>query len=504
MSKSLAAHRLDRLRICLDVPPHDGQRLSEACSRLFHRQLRTLIARVLDKAQQAGGDLQISGPLTVDLGELPTLGFEKAFCQRLEQRLTECLLNYGAQAQRLSTPRPKLDPPSDPLTLLSRYLSDGDWPENAPPSARATLNTWLLADESRPAHHSVAALAHHSLNPASVSRLYHLLAPASLLQLCRCLAEVRSLTGPATLGTLQLCALRYFQRHPQSPLPVEPRAAPVLVVEGNASHAQLLGGLFGEEGPVRGAWAARLQMLWQQPVVRRILRQLLIPTVYQSLAVRLNHSAISQASRASSPGDPSPGRGSAQHEHAVSEGPLQGSAQPTRAVSQEPLQINNGGIALLWPLLPGLFERLGLTDNSTFIHAQARMNAAYWLDELIWADGQYAQWRMPLNKLLCGLPLETPLEGPLPDVQAHAVMHAWLAQLPERLPAWKHFSLSDIRQLYLQRPAWLVPRQGDFSLYILPQMYDVLLKDWPWPTEMLMLPWLLKPLDIQWCRPPDA
>ncbi len=109
--------------------------------------------------------------------------------------------------------------------------------------------------------------------------------------------------------------------------------------------------------------------------------------------------------------------------------------------------------------------------------------------------------RTVTNKLLCGLPLDTRLEWTPPDSAVTEVMQHWLSTLAEHLPGWRRLGLADIRELFLQRPAWLVPSNENFTLYIQPEVYDVLLDDWPWPKSVLILPWLVQPLAIEWCKP---
>lgn len=493
MTQALAVHRLQRIRIGLGVPEHEAQRLTDACSRLFHRRLRTVIETVLHTVQQQCGSLTLSEPLILDLGELPLAGFESLFCQRLEQQLLQALRAYAAIAGPLATVNsPPFNAPSNLLLQLSRYLQHGEWP--AAPAFAAELSAWLLEDWAAAAPQSLPVLAGHCLHRGQLSRLHRLLSPAHVKRLGLCLSGLTQWAAPLTPGTLQLCALRYFQRHPHQALPV---STPPEVATVGEHDEPLVRMLFAQDPSPSPAWRAQLHRLSQQPVARDLLQRQRPGEAALRLSARRHHTeaaitptSVTVPGRASAPGSMPPPA------HPRHDSRLAG------LTSQPPQPVHNGGITLLWPLLPALFERLGLMQQSRFLHRQAQMQACCWLDELIWADGQYAPWRMPLNKLLCGLPLDSVVEQTAADAQALDVMQQWLAQLPERLPAWRHFSVPDIRQLYLQRPAWLVPQSGDVSVYIQPQVYDVLLADWPWPTDLMMLPWLTKPLMLHWSHPP--
>ncbi|PXX59078.1 hypothetical protein SAMN05660489_04870 [Pseudomonas sp. LAMO17WK12:I10] len=474
---STSAHRLDRLRICLGMPQCHADRLSDKCSSLFDRRLRTLISDVLDRVHQKYPALQVTETLILDLGELPLVDFEKTFCQRLEELLLLRLLSYGGRAGPPTVETVVSKTRSDNMEQFSHYLNHGYWPTAEHRPNTNALDIWLLEELVKQPQRGLPILASHCLHFHNLWRLYRSLQPATLTRLCLYLVDLQSITEPVTPGALRLCALRYFQLHPQCTVPMLRQDEPAFTPDGDE---QMLVILFSDYDATPPALTTRLQTLWQKSSVRGVLKRHLTANTYKRLQSRLNPVGNSKRDNSSN----------------------SNTVNCHRAVDLTPISVSNGGITLLWPLLSGLFEQLGLMEKSKFIHHQAQVDAVCWLDELIWADGKYDEWRMPLNKLLCGLPLDAPLEWTQPDTHAVEVMQRWLSALPQRLPAWKHFGGADIRQLYLQRSAWLVPGHEDFTLYIEPQVYDVLLADWPWPTGMLMLPWLIKPLIIHWSAPP--
>ncbi|ANB72014.1 hypothetical protein AYM40_06245 [Paraburkholderia phytofirmans OLGA172] len=168
------------------------------------------------------------------------------------------------------------------------------------------------------------------------------------------------------------------------------------------------------------------------------------------------------------------------------------------AASSTEIQVNNAGLVLLWPLLPDLLCRLGLRGKDRFIDAQAQTNAACWLDTLIWNDDYAREWRMPFTKWLCGLPLECEIEWQAPDETTTEQLHCWLATLPEQLPGWRTLQVQDIRTLFLQRPGEMLLTETSLKLKVQREPFDILLNDWPWPLNQVMLPWLEQPLMIEW------
>jgi hypothetical protein len=174
-----------------------------------------------------------------------------------------------------------------------------------------------------------------------------------------------------------------------------------------------------------------------------------------------------------------------------------GSRQKSAGGATE-IRVDNAGLVLLWPLLVDLLSRLDLWDKSRFVDLQSQINAACWLDALIWADDCAHEWRMPLTKWLCGLPLDCEIEWQAPDEETAGKLYGWLPMLSKQLPGWRTLSTHDIRTLFLQRPGELVKTEASLKLTVQREPFDILLNDWPWPLDQLMLPWLEKPLSIDW------
>jgi hypothetical protein len=162
----------------------------------------------------------------------------------------------------------------------------------------------------------------------------------------------------------------------------------------------------------------------------------------------------------------------------------------------------NAGLVLLWPMLPGLFRTLALLDDTNhFIDASAPLIAAGWLDELAWGDDTVAEWRIPVNKLLCGVALDAMLPDWQPDPTVRAQLNGWLAALPSRLPGLHRCGVTDVRQLFLQRPGMLTRQPNQrWTLQVEPHAADVLLHAIPWPLEQVWLPWCNDSLRVEWRR----
>ncbi|WP_368565966.1 contractile injection system tape measure protein [Pseudoxanthomonas sp. UTMC 1351] len=297
------------------------------------------------------------------------------------------------------------------------------------------------------------------------------LQPGTIVVLCRAFAPLLPMSvATAQPDTLRICALHYFQKHPSIPMP-EP--APRDTIEVSPHCGPLLNALFEhyeDSSPVMAAW---LRTLWTHPATRVALRHRLAPAAFRRLETWSNMEIITLPA-----------------------------AMPHTQPALRP--VANAGVTLLWPLLPGLFRQLGLLDEDRFIDRDVCRRAAHCMDHLAWADAKTDDDRLSLSKLLCGLPL---LEPPLhcePDDNSMGVIDNWLETVIGQLPAWSRLGNRAVRQMFLQRPGWLQSDLDATVLHVQPDMYDVLLSDWPWPINIAALPWLKEPLNIRWSVPPHA
>ena len=76
------------------------------------------------------------------------------------------------------------------------------------------------------------------------------------------------------------------------------------------------------------------------------------------------------------------------------------------------LYIRNGGLIFLWPFLEELLEKQGLLEEQLLINNIDRNNALHTLQYLVTEELSTPEWRITLNKLLCGMRYdEVPFAG---------------------------------------------------------------------------------------------
>lgn len=161
--------------------------------------------------------------------------------------------------------------------------------------------------------------------------------------------------------------------------------------------------------------------------------------------------------------------------------------------------ISNVGLLLLWPLFPQLFSQLGLWAEEQFVSDAARWQAVYSLDRLVWGNVSPTEERLMLNQMLCGVSRSTSVPPPtLLNLLQMRQIDDWLTAIGQQLPGWQKLSLTDIRQLFLQRAGEIRTEGAIPQISVCPKPYDFLLRDWPWPMTLASFSWTEQPLTIIW------
>lgn len=172
------------------------------------------------------------------------------------------------------------------------------------------------------------------------------------------------------------------------------------------------------------------------------------------------------------------------------------------ARSLEASHIGNAGLALLHPFLPALFQRLHLLATDADGRAQLRgddgARAVRLLQYLADGRSDAPESQLLLNKLLCGLPPDSPCppvelgqdEQALCEQLLHAVIGNW--------PIIRNTSIAGLRETFLQREGRLQWRDAEASLTVPRKTVDVLVDQLPWGFAVIRHPWMRQPLTVTW------
>lgn len=176
---------------------------------------------------------------------------------------------------------------------------------------------------------------------------------------------------------------------------------------------------------------------------------------------------------------------------------LTGSGQDEHPEARTGLFIKNGGLVLLHPFLPRLFQALGIADQDRFLDPERALCLLHYL-----ATGQCLtpEYELALPKILCGVQLPAPVGtnsalSALEKEEAGALLEAVIGHWE----ALRNSSPDELRGVFLLRPGKLSRRDdGDWLLQVEPQACDILLDKLPWGYSAIKLPWMKRMLWVEW------
>ncbi len=173
------------------------------------------------------------------------------------------------------------------------------------------------------------------------------------------------------------------------------------------------------------------------------------------------------------------------------------------ATSEDELQVTNSGLAILWPFLTAFFARLDLLDGRAFRDDTAAARAVGLLEFVAAADPRPPEYRLCLNKLLCGLDPHRPWPadgagGGSPCGPEREECAGLLDAVIASAPILKSMSHDGLRGSFLLRPGVLRQDAAGWLLRVERRSYDLVLDRFPWPIGWVRLPWMPAPLRVDW------
>lgn len=167
--------------------------------------------------------------------------------------------------------------------------------------------------------------------------------------------------------------------------------------------------------------------------------------------------------------------------------------------SDHALFIDNAGLVLLAPYLQLFFEALQLTENNAFVDRTAQERAVHLLQYVITKTENPEEHLLPLNKILCNLPLQAPIERFLifTDEEKEECEHLLNAVI-RNWGALGNTSPDGLREGFLKRTAKLSHKDDHWLLQVERKAIDILLDKMPWGFNIIKLPWMQTPLYTEW------
>jgi len=179
------------------------------------------------------------------------------------------------------------------------------------------------------------------------------------------------------------------------------------------------------------------------------------------------------------------------------------SALPRRAAAEDPLPalVSSAGLVLLHPFLVRLFRAIGIVaGDAAEVPAAELPRAAAALHWLATRSDEPPEFELPLVKLLLGLDPGTPLivGGGLLSESDRAEAAALLSAVIEHWTALGRTSVEGLRGSFLRRTGLLRDGDDGWHLQVLPEGFDVLLDRLPWGIGVIRLPWMPRPIFVEW------
>jgi contractile injection system tape measure protein len=168
--------------------------------------------------------------------------------------------------------------------------------------------------------------------------------------------------------------------------------------------------------------------------------------------------------------------------------------------AQEAWYVGHAGLILLHPFFQRLFTELGLLDTrEQFQSPQARERAVHLLHFLASGTEHPEEHATLLYKLLCGMLLEHAIrrELPLRD-QEKAEANELLAAAIRHWGKLGSTSPDGLREGFLARDGKIERMPDGWVLTVEQRSIDVLLDYLPWTLSIVRLPWMARPLQVNW------
>ncbi len=177
--------------------------------------------------------------------------------------------------------------------------------------------------------------------------------------------------------------------------------------------------------------------------------------------------------------------------------------KPESVLSEEEeglgVKIYNAGIILFWPFLTRFFETLSFLKNGVFVNDEFRNRAVYLIQYLAFYRIDFPEYELVLNKLLTGMLTEDHLEPfvTLTD-EEKTLTTSLLYGLINNWEKVKNSTPEGIQETFLQREGILRFKREEVFLEVEKKGVDILVKSIPWNISLIKLPWMKKPMHVEW------
>jgi hypothetical protein len=170
----------------------------------------------------------------------------------------------------------------------------------------------------------------------------------------------------------------------------------------------------------------------------------------------------------------------------------------------KPIYVPNAGLVLAGAFIPHLFQSLGLLGQDEkgrhrMEDAEAVSRGVHLLQYLVDGRTDTEEPLLVLNKLLCGVPIETPVDRSIDPTHAERQMcNRLLDALLAAWPAMDHTTVEGLRETFLRREGRLDRSDAGWRLTVQRKTVDVLMDQVPWSLSVVFHRWMPEPVHVTW------
>lgn len=172
---------------------------------------------------------------------------------------------------------------------------------------------------------------------------------------------------------------------------------------------------------------------------------------------------------------------------------------PSSLILDEPIWVENAGLVLVSVYLERLFHAFKWIQDNSFINDKTATKAVMLLSYMATGKTATSEVELSLNKVLCGLPLETYINTSIElSVEQYQTADSLLEAVIGHWGALGSTSIDGLRESFLLRNGWLEKEENGWLLRIESKPFDMLLDQLPWSFSIIKHAWMELPISTQW------
>ncbi|MEM9885313.1 MAG: contractile injection system tape measure protein [Bacteroidota bacterium] len=163
--------------------------------------------------------------------------------------------------------------------------------------------------------------------------------------------------------------------------------------------------------------------------------------------------------------------------------------------------IENAGLVICAYFLNPLFKGFEWVEEGAFKSKALQERALHLTQYLVSGEENVAEFLLPLNKVLCGIPMNQSINRQLQLRESEkAEAQDLLQHLIQHWTILGNTSVEALRNTFLQRKGKLTYEKA-FSSWLLQVEktgYDICVERLPWTISVIKLPWMTERLQVEW------